>query len=169
MACLRSTAIARLLHTRHEGVYGQEKMHSNSVHQSTSSWWFTRKFLDSLRPGGPRCRMGQRTRQPPVLRKGNKISMRDGEPIPLSLLLSEMVRGQRALQLTPFRVAMSERGSRKCRTEALALAKARIFLVLLWTSRRALLVMVGAGDGGPRKLDRQPCLGVCPSRAHTGK
>jgi hypothetical protein len=25
----------------------------------------------------------------------------------------------------------------------------------------------GAGDGGPRKLDRQPCLCVCPSREHT--
>ena len=32
------------------------------------------EFLDSLRPGEPRYRMGQRTMQPPVSRKGNKIS-----------------------------------------------------------------------------------------------
>jgi hypothetical protein len=55
--------------------------------------------------------------------KGNNISLCDGEPIPLSLLQAEMVRGQRVPTMIPFHVArgggergMSERGSRKCQT-----------------------------------------------------
>jgi hypothetical protein len=55
--------------------------------------------------------------------KGNNISTYGGEPIPLSLIQAEMVRGQRAPTMTPFHVArrggergMSESGSRTCQT-----------------------------------------------------
>src|SRR5262245_30553233 len=36
--------------------YYQHFMHRNSVHQSRSSWWRARKFLDSMRTESPRSR-----------------------------------------------------------------------------------------------------------------
>ena len=105
-----------------------EIVYRNSVYQLTSSWWVAGKFLDVMR-----LDMGF---SPLLSEKGNDISMRDGEPIPLSLLQAEMVRGQRTPQMIPFHVArggrasaMSDRGARKCQIEALELAKAQVCLV----------------------------------------
>jgi hypothetical protein len=35
---------ARYVHTMREGPGCQDNVHSNLVHQSTSSWWLVRKF-----------------------------------------------------------------------------------------------------------------------------
>jgi hypothetical protein len=42
---------ARLLDRRHEGRFSRYTLHRNLVHQSTSTWWVVRKFLDSMRTG----------------------------------------------------------------------------------------------------------------------
>src|SRR5215471_15398114 len=36
------------------GHFSQPGPHRNSVHQSMSSWWVARKFLDGMRTGSPR-------------------------------------------------------------------------------------------------------------------
>ena len=40
---------ARYLDTHRAAPFWHQPMHSNAVHQSTSSWWMVRKFLDGMR------------------------------------------------------------------------------------------------------------------------
>ncbi|SRR6266851_7736131 len=50
---LRYADNARYWYTLREGRFYRYAMHSNSVHQSMSSWGTTRKLLDSMGPGLP--------------------------------------------------------------------------------------------------------------------